>query len=57
MTYLKIDHVDKTFLRGSQETEFRSDITAEVNKGDYVSITPCARRPTCPLAPGPFASC
>ena len=38
MTYLKIDHVDKTFTRGSQETEVLSDITVEVAKGDYVSI-------------------
>jgi nitrate/nitrite transport system ATP-binding protein len=38
MTYLKIDHVDKTFTRGSQETEVLSDITVEVEKGAYVSI-------------------
>jgi len=38
MTYLKIDHVDKTFTRGSQETEVLSDVTVEVAKGDYVSI-------------------
>jgi nitrate/nitrite transport system ATP-binding protein len=38
MTYLKIDHVDKTFTRGSQETEVLADITVEVAKGDYVSI-------------------
>jgi nitrate/nitrite transport system ATP-binding protein len=38
MTYLKIDRVDKTFTRGSQETEVLSDVTVEVAKGDYVSI-------------------
>jgi nitrate/nitrite transport system ATP-binding protein len=38
MTYLKIDHVDKTFTRGSQETEVLSDVTVEVAKGEYVSI-------------------
>jgi nitrate/nitrite transport system ATP-binding protein len=38
MTYLKIDHVDKTFQRGAQETDVLSDVTVEVNKGDYVSI-------------------
>jgi nitrate/nitrite transport system ATP-binding protein len=38
MIYLKIDHVDKAFLRGSQETQVLSDITVEVGKGDYVSI-------------------
>ncbi len=38
MTYLKIDHVDKTFTRGSRETEVLSDVTVEVAKGDYVSI-------------------
>jgi nitrate/nitrite transport system ATP-binding protein len=38
MSYLKIDHVDKTFLRGAQETEVLSDVTVEVEKGEYVSI-------------------
>ena len=38
MAYLKIDHVDKTFIRGSQETEVLTDVTVEVAKGDYVSI-------------------
>jgi nitrate/nitrite transport system ATP-binding protein len=38
MTYLKIDHVDKTFTRGSRETEVLSDVSVEVAKGDYVSI-------------------
>ena len=38
MSYLKIDHLDKTFTRGSQETEVLSDITVEVDKGDYVAI-------------------
>ena len=36
--YLKIDHVDKTFNRGSRETEVLKDITLGVEKGEYVSI-------------------
>jgi nitrate/nitrite transport system ATP-binding protein len=36
--YLKIDHVDKTFQRGSQETEVLRGITLDVAKGEYVSI-------------------
>ena len=38
MAYLKIDHVDKAFARGSHTTEVLSDITIEVEKGEYVSI-------------------
>jgi nitrate/nitrite transport system ATP-binding protein len=38
MGYLKIDHVDKTFARGSLETEVLKDITFDVDKGQYVSI-------------------
>ncbi len=38
MSYLKIDHVDKTFVRGAQETEVLSDITVAIEKGDFVSI-------------------
>ena len=34
--YLKIDHVDKTFTRGSQETEVLKDITSSIEKGEYV---------------------
>ena len=36
--YLKIDHVDKTFTRGSQQTEVLKDITLSVDRGEYVSI-------------------
>jgi nitrate/nitrite transport system ATP-binding protein len=36
--YLKIDHVDKTFIRGSQETEVLKDITLGIGRGEYVSI-------------------
>ncbi len=36
--YLKIDHVDKTFQRGSQSTEVLRGITLDVAKGEYVSI-------------------
>ena len=36
--YLKIDHVDKSFNRGSRETEVLKDITLGVEKGEYVSI-------------------
>jgi nitrate/nitrite transport system ATP-binding protein len=36
--YLKIDHVGKTFSRGTSETEVLADITLAVDKGEYVSI-------------------
>jgi len=38
MSYLKIDHVDKTFTRGARQTEVLRDVTVEVEKGQYVSI-------------------
>jgi nitrate/nitrite transport system ATP-binding protein len=38
MSYLQIDHVDKTFRRGAQETEVLTDITVGIEKGEYVSI-------------------
>jgi len=38
MSYLKIDHVDKIFTRGAQETEVLSGITVSIDKGEYVSI-------------------
>jgi nitrate/nitrite transport system ATP-binding protein len=38
MTYLKIDHVDKVFKRGTQETEVLKGITVDIEKGEYVSI-------------------
>jgi nitrate/nitrite transport system ATP-binding protein len=36
--YLKIDHVDKTFVRGSQQTEVLKDITLGIARGEFVSI-------------------
>jgi nitrate/nitrite transport system ATP-binding protein len=36
--YLKIDHVDKSFHRGSAETEVLEDITLGIEKGEFVSI-------------------
>jgi nitrate/nitrite transport system ATP-binding protein len=36
--YLKIDHVDKTFERGTQSTVVLRGITLDVEKGEYVSI-------------------
>ena len=38
MAYLKIDHVDKVFTRGSTQSEVPKDINLTVEKGDYVSI-------------------
>jgi nitrate/nitrite transport system ATP-binding protein len=38
MSYLKIDHVDKTFQRGRASTEVLRGITLNVEKGEYVSI-------------------
>jgi nitrate/nitrite transport system ATP-binding protein len=37
-SYLKIDHVDKTFHRGSRETEVLKDISLSIESGEYVSI-------------------
>jgi nitrate/nitrite transport system ATP-binding protein len=37
-SYLKVDHVGKTFARGSQQTEVLTDITLSVERGEYVSI-------------------
>jgi nitrate/nitrite transport system ATP-binding protein len=37
-SYLKIDHVDKSFTRGSQQTEVLKEITLAIGKGEYVSI-------------------
>jgi nitrate/nitrite transport system ATP-binding protein len=38
MSYLKIDHVDKTFTPGARPTEVLRDVTVEVEKGQYVCI-------------------
>src|SRR5262245_59140545 len=36
--YLKLDHVDKTFRRGSAETEVLKGITLGIEKGEFVSM-------------------
>jgi nitrate/nitrite transport system ATP-binding protein len=36
--YLHIDHLDKTFTRGAQQTDVLRDITLTVEQGEYVSI-------------------
>jgi nitrate/nitrite transport system ATP-binding protein len=36
--YLKIDHVDKSFQRGSHETEVLKDVTLSIESSEYVSI-------------------
>jgi nitrate/nitrite transport system ATP-binding protein len=38
MSYLKIDHVDKTFQRGATSTPVLKDISLEIGKGEYVSV-------------------
>jgi nitrate/nitrite transport system ATP-binding protein len=37
-SYLKLDHVGKTFQRGMQTTEVLADIQLEIERGEYVSI-------------------
>ena len=37
-SYLKIDHVDKSFHRGTRETEVLKDVTLSIESGEYVSI-------------------
>jgi nitrate/nitrite transport system ATP-binding protein len=37
-SYLKIDHVDKSFQRGTATTDVLRDITLTIAKGEYVSI-------------------
>jgi nitrate/nitrite transport system ATP-binding protein len=36
--YLKLDHVDKVFTRGSVETEVLKDVTLAIEQGEFVSI-------------------
>jgi nitrate/nitrite transport system ATP-binding protein len=36
--YLKLDHIDKTFIRGAVESEVLKEITLDIGKGEYVSI-------------------
>lgn len=38
MSYLKIDHVDKTFQRGATSTPVLKDISLDIEKGEYVSV-------------------
>ncbi len=37
-SFLRIDHLDKSFTRGSAETEVLKDINLTMDKGEYVSI-------------------
>src|SRR5687768_7998355 len=36
--YLKLDHIDKSFTRGSARSDVLKDINLEIEKGEYVSI-------------------
>jgi nitrate/nitrite transport system ATP-binding protein len=36
--YLKLDHIDKTFIRGATASEVLKEITLDIDKGEYVSI-------------------
>ena len=36
--YLQLDHIDKTFMRGSATTSVLRGITLEIDKGEFVSI-------------------
>ncbi|MCZ8182836.1 MAG: ABC transporter ATP-binding protein [Beijerinckiaceae bacterium] len=36
--YLKLDHIDKSFVRGGQTTEVLKDISLTIDQGEYVSI-------------------
>src|SRR4029078_11288835 len=37
-SYLKLDHIDKTFIRSYAETEVLKDITLGIDKGEFVSM-------------------
>ncbi|MBN8533207.1 MAG: ABC transporter ATP-binding protein [Rhizobiales bacterium] len=37
-SYLKIDHLDKSFSRGGQTTEVLKDINLDIEQGEYISI-------------------
>ena len=37
-SYLKLDHIDKTFTRGNASTEVLKNINLTIEKGEYVSI-------------------
>ena len=34
--YLKLDHIDKVFTRGSASTEVLKDINLTIDRGEYV---------------------
>ncbi|MCZ8187207.1 MAG: ABC transporter ATP-binding protein [Beijerinckiaceae bacterium] len=36
--YLKLDHIDKSFIRAGQTTEVLKDISLTIDQGEYVSI-------------------
>ncbi len=36
--YLKLDHIDKTFIRGALESEVLKEMTLDIEEGEYVSI-------------------
>ncbi|MCZ8259468.1 MAG: ABC transporter ATP-binding protein [Beijerinckiaceae bacterium] len=36
--YLKLDHIDKSFVRGGQTTEVLKDISLTIDQGEFVSI-------------------
>jgi len=38
ITYLKLDHIGKTFTRGAQSTEVLRDIRLTIGEGEFVSI-------------------
>jgi nitrate/nitrite transport system ATP-binding protein len=38
MSYLKLDHIDKSFMRGSAETKVLKDITLTIERGEHVSL-------------------
>jgi nitrate/nitrite transport system ATP-binding protein len=37
-SYLKLDHIDKSFARGAQETQVLQDVSLGIDKGEFVSI-------------------
>ena len=37
-TYLKVDHLSKSFARGAAENEVLRDVTLSIEQGEYVSI-------------------
>src|SRR5918998_3193382 len=37
-SYLKLDHIDKTFTHGAQTTDVLKDITFGIDKGEFVCM-------------------